>query len=72
MLSADLLEEVGVHPARNVLHRITAQNIDVVDRGQLVTESFVLNRSMHITLCPQEMHSFSEDCNARMFPICSL
>ena len=72
MLSADLLEEVGVDPALNVLHRITAQNIDVVDLGQLVTEFFVLNRGMHITLCAQEMRTFSEDCNARMFPICSL
>ena len=60
MLSADLLENVDVHPALNTAHRITAQKIDFVDFGQLITEFFVLNRGMDITLCPQEMRAFSE------------
>src|SRR5580765_2786213 len=72
MFRADLLEEVGVHPALNVLHRISAQNVHVVCPDKLVTELFHLDCCLCVTLCPQEMHTFSEDCNARMFPICSL
>ena len=66
MLSADLFEEVIVHPARNSRHAISAQNIDLVDPGQLVTEFFVLNRSLDVTLFPQEICALSENCDAGM------
>src|SRR6516225_8214469 len=69
MLSADLLEDVGLHLAVNTPHRITTKNIDVVDLGQLVTEFLIFDHSLHITFCPQEMCSFSENYNAGMFPI---
>lgn len=49
MLSADLLEDVGVHPTLSTRHRITAQKIDVVDLDQLVTEFFVLGALSQLT-----------------------
>src|SRR4030095_2107590 len=64
MFGADLLEDVRVHLAVNTPHRITTKNIDVVDPGQLVTQLFVLNRSMDVTLCPEQMSTFAEKCNA--------
>jgi hypothetical protein len=49
MLNADLMKEVGAHAALNIPHKITAQNVDVIDFGQLVTEFFVFNCSIDIT-----------------------
>lgn len=72
MLRTDLLEEVNIHLAVNTSYGITTQKIDFVDPGQLVTEFFILNRSIDIPLCPQEMGTFSEKCDTGVFPRRSL
>ena len=50
-------------------HHIPAQNIHVVCLGYLIAESFHLNRRFCITLCPQEMNTFSENCNAGLLSL---
>jgi len=70
MLSQDLLEDRAVQFTPT--HRIPAQNIHVVRLDELVTEFLHPNRCLCITLCPQEMYAFSEDCNMGMPALCSV
>src|SRR6476469_6387830 len=72
MFCTDLLEDVAARLAPNGTQMIRAQNIHVVCLGYLIRESFNPNRRLCVTLCPQEMNTFSENCNAGLFSLRSV
>ena len=63
MLSTDSVKDVTIHPA--LADRIPTQNIDCVGLGELIAEFFRRNCYLCIALCPEEMHTFSENSNSR-------
>src|ERR1700751_3771520 len=64
MLCTDSVKDVTIHPA--LADRIPTQNIDCVVLDELIAEFLRRNCCLRIALCPEEMHTFSENSNSRM------
>ena len=64
MLCTDSLKDVTIHPV--LADRMPTQNIECVGLDESISEFLRRNCCLCIALCPEEMHTFSENSNSRM------